>query len=540
MVVTKQMKDKQYELEQVSVRLVDEKPLISEKPISSPQDAALLVGELLSTYDREAIAVINVSTAGKPINMTIASLGTINQSIVHPREIFKASFLSNANSILLAHNHPSGLLKPSDEDLKFTFNLVKAAKILGLRVLDHVIVGNDAQHYFSFQEQGIFSPMLDQIEIGERYQDLKLVNSVMAEQAVQYEEKPTEQKQTVDDKVKALGEQLQEGVQKLYQDGSYQKYLQLISKFPARSARNMVLLHMQNPDATYVKGYVDWQKLNRQVRAGEKGLKQFAPMKYAKEVDVDCLNDSGEKIGTEKKKIETIKYRVVYVYDVSQTDGEPLPEITHRLECTVENFSDVMQALQKISPYPIAFEEMHGLINGYCDYANQKIAIKTGVSEAQTVKTAIHEIVHAMLHSTPNNDSQKNVREIEAESVAYIVSNYYGLDTSDYSFGYVVSWSADQELKVLQASLKTIQTHAHQLINNLDKAFLELGIGMQQPTVHTQYNSEHAQEQNKSAEKQAPISIKEKVTAAQEKVSEKNASEQADTVKKPKKVAIER
>ena len=285
-----------------------------------------------------------------------------------------------------------------------------------------------------------------------------------------------------------LIDKLEQGVKEVFSSGRYENYLKVMSQFHQYSVNNTVLIWRQRPDATKVAGYTTWQKLKRQVRKGEKGIRIMAPSPYRVQMEVEQLDpvtqkpltDNNGNVKTQIKETTIPAYKPVSVFDISQTDGEPLPEITHLLTGDITHYDEVMAALQTISPYPINFEHIPGSTNGYCDYMLERIVVDAENPPAQQIITAIHEISHAVMHASAFAENRtlssldKQTREVEAESVAYIVATHYGLDTSEYSFGYVASWSRGKELKELQASLNNIQEHAQQMIEQLDELFQDL------------------------------------------------------------------
>ena len=278
------------------------------------------------------------------------------------------------------------------------------------------------------------------------------------------------------DKVKALTDQLKEGVQAVFSSGKYAEYLKTLSRFHRYSFRNSMLIYLQNPDATRVEGFNAWKTLGRGINKGEKGLQILAPSPY--KITIDATHDENGNLLPEpvKKQVQRMAFRVTYVFDISQTSGKELPDLAHRLTGDVGEYDRLMGALQKISPYPIAFEEIaRAGTNGYCDYKAQRIVIRKGVSQEQTVKTTVHEIAHALLHSDktgPERDQQ--AFEVQAESVAYIVCQHFGIDSSQYSFGYVASWSGSVQLEVLEQSLTVIQNGAAQIIESTEIELIDL------------------------------------------------------------------
>ena len=295
-------------------------------------------------------------------------------------------------------------------------------------------------------------------------------------------EKPAE-------KVKEITARLEQGVQAIFDSDRYKEFLTAMSKFHDYSLNNTILIAMQG--GNLVKGYSQWQKeFDRHVKSGEKGIKIFAPAPYKVKKLVDKIDpdtrkpilDSEGKTVKEEKEVTVPAFKVVTVFDISQTEGKEFPDLSVKpLLADVEQYEDFFAALEKASPVPIAFEQITNGANGYFSLTDKRIAIKEGVSELQAVKTAIHEIAHAKLHDVDLNaplEEQNRVdrrsREVQAESVAYTVCQHFGLDTSDYSFGYVAGWSSGKEMTELKASLETIQETAKELITEIEGHFTEL------------------------------------------------------------------
>ena len=287
--------------------------------------------------------------------------------------------------------------------------------------------------------------------------------------------------------VQELLKRAENGARAVFESDNYRHYLSTMSKFHDYSFRNTLLIYLQKPESSYVAGYVAWQKdFNRQVQRGEKGIQivGYAP-KNIKQEQEKTDEQGNVVIGTDgQPEKETVTRKIpnftpVYVYDVSQTEGEPLPTLVNELDGSVEAYQDLMAALREVSPFPIEFEEINGGTNGYYSPTEKRIAVRQGMSEAQTIKTTIHEITHADLHS-PEADiigdekKDRRTKEVEAESTAFVVCNHYGIDTSDYSFGYLATWSASKELSELQSSLDTIQKQANELIDRIDNRLAEL------------------------------------------------------------------
>ena len=314
-------------------------------------------------------------------------------------------------------------------------------------------------------------------------------------------EKPAE-------KLKEITDRLEQGITELFESERYREYLRVMSKFHNYSINNTLLIAMQKPDASLVAGFSAWKNnFERNVMKGQKGIKIIAPSPYKIKQEMQKIDPHTQKpiIGkdgkpvTEEKEITIPAYKVVSVFDVSQTEGKELPDIAvDELTGDVDRYKDFFAALEKTSPVPIAFENIEGGSHGYYHLEDKRIAINEGMSELQTLKTAIHEIAHAKLHdidlNAPKDEQQPHIdrrtREVEAESVAYTVCQHYGLDTSDYSFGYVAGWSSGRELSELKSSLETIRSAAAEIINSIDENLAELQkaqdkeqtAGQEQPT----------------------------------------------------------
>ena len=319
-------------------------------------------------------------------------------------------------------------------------------------------------------------------------------------QEVRAAEKPTEPRPVIPivltsekpaEKLKEITDRLEQGITELFDSERYKEYLRVMSKFHNYSFNNTLLIAMQKPDASLVAGFSAWKNtFERNVMKGQKGIKIIATSPFKVKQEMQKIDPHTQKpvIGkdgkpvTEEKEITIPAYKVVTVFDVSQTEGKELPDIAvDELTGDVDRYKDFFAALEKTSPVPIAFEKIEGGSHGYYHLADKRIALNEGMSELQTLKTAIHEIAHAKLHDIDLNapkDGQprvdRNTREVEAESVAYTVCQHYGLDTSDYSFGYVAGWSSGRELAELKSSLETIRTAAAEIINSIDGHIAEI------------------------------------------------------------------
>ena len=291
------------------------------------------------------------------------------------------------------------------------------------------------------------------------------------------------------DRMKEITDKLETGIMDLFESDRFQAYLDTMARFHNYSFNNTILIAMQG--GQLVAGYNKWRdEFHRNVKKGEKGIKIFAPAPYKVKKEVPKLDEQGQPVKdkdgntvTEQKEIQVPAFKIVSVFDVSQTEGEPLPSLgVEELAGDVERYQDFFKALEQTSPVPMAFEDIPGGSHGYYHLTEKRIAIQENMSELQTLKTAIHEIAHAKLHAIDpeapaaeqQNRPDSRTREVQAESVAYTVCQHYGLDTSDYSFGYVAGWSSGKDLKELKASLETIRATAHEMITTIDGHLAEL------------------------------------------------------------------
>lgn len=304
-------------------------------------------------------------------------------------------------------------------------------------------------------------------------------------------------------RVQELTNKLEQGLQDLFNSDSYRNYLSTMSKIHNYSFNNTLLIAMQKPDATLVAGYKAWQKnFERHVNKGEKAIRILAPAPYKIKEERDKIDPVTQELlldkdgNPQKEEVEiTIPaFRAVSVFDLSQTDGKPIPELTAKeLLSDVEGYQDMIRAVEAISPVPIELEEIAGDSKGYYDREAKRIAVQENMSESQTLKTMIHEVAHSKLHSKEvEQDEQmrkdRNTKEVEAESVAYTVCQHFGVDTSDYSFGYIAGWSSGRDTKELRASMDTIRRTASELITGIEEQLQEL-----------QRNREVSQEQTKES-----------------------------------------
>ena len=501
-------------LEQVAIRMVEQPPLYSKEPMNNPDAAIRVMNEFLSQMDRELFCIVNLQADLTPINMNIVSVGSLNEALINPREIFKSAILSNAHSMMLIHNHPSGNLTPSTSDIQTTARMQELGELMGISLVDHIITGRDG-NYYSFRDKGEFPD--SRIRFSTRVEDIDLTKGMVTEAIAPYEEiTDTKEKDNVRDiptvqtatiplpvqgkDMDSIMQSLESGVEELFTSNRYQEFLKTMAKFHNYSFNNTMLIAMQRPDATLVTSYKNWQSMGRQVMKGEKGITIIAPAPYKKMKEKEVLDENQRPImGTDgKPKTEQVEvtvphFKAVTVFDIAQTSGEPIQTLAPELlTAAVQDFDSFMQAIQKISPVPIRFDEIDGNANGYYHNADKEIVIKKGLSESQTLKTAIHETVHAKLHDKEIMESlgvekDRLTKEVEAESVAYCVCSSFGLDTSDYSFPYIAGWSSSREMKEMKASMDVIRKTAGEMIDQLTEE-LEIILEEKQKTeLHDKY-----------------------------------------------------
>lgn len=501
-------------LEQVAIRMVEQPPLYSKEPMNNPDAAIRVMNEFLSQMDRELFCIVNLQADLTPINMNIVSVGSLNEALINPREIFKSAILSNAHSMMLIHNHPSGNLTPSTSDIQTTARMQELGELMGISLVDHIITGRNG-NYYSFRDKGEFPDA--RIRFSTRVEDIDLTKGMVTEAIAPYEEVtdtkekdnvrdiPTVQTATIPLPVQgkdmdSIMQSLESGVEELFTSNRYQEFLKTMAKFHNYSFNNTMLIAMQRPDATLVTSYKNWQSMGRQVMKGEKGITIIAPAPYKKMKEKEVLDENQRPImGTDgKPKTEQVEvtvphFKAVTVFDIAQTSGEPIQTLAPELlTAAVQDFDSFMQAIQKISPVPIRFDEIDGNANGYYHNADKEIVIKKGLSESQTLKTAIHETAHAKLHDREIMESlglekDRLTKEVEAESVAYCVCSSFGLDTSDYSFPYIAGWSSSREMKEMKTSMDVIRKTAGEMIDQLTEE-LEIILEEKQKTeLHEKY-----------------------------------------------------
>ena len=305
------------------------------------------------------------------------------------------------------------------------------------------------------------------------------------------------EKQSNKDRIKEITAGIEQGIKELFESDRYRKYLTTMSRFHKYSLNNVMLIHSQRPDATLVAGFNKWKNsFGRHVKKGEKGIQILAPTPYKIKVEKEKLDpetklpmidENGDPV-TEEKEVSIPMFKVVSVFDVSQTEGKPLPQLAYSLSGAVEHYEEFMEALKRTSTVPIKVEHTDKNVDGFFDLTNQSITIQAGMSEIQTVCAVIHEIAHFRLHNYDHMtevaddgetllapaEKDRHTEEVEAESISYAVCQYFGIETSENSFGYIASWSQGKELKELRASLETINRTSSELISGIEKHFQEI------------------------------------------------------------------
>ena len=306
------------------------------------------------------------------------------------------------------------------------------------------------------------------------------------------------EKKTNREKLNEITASIEQGIKELFQSEKYAQYLRTMSRFHTYSSRNVILINMQRPDATLVAGFNAWKnKFQRHVKKGEKGITILAPTPFKKTIEDKKLDpvtnapmvDRDGNVIMEEKVIEIPMFRPVKVFDVSQTEGKPLPQLGSTLTGDVLNYEIFMEALRRTSPVPIEIGPIHGAMDGFFRPSTQSITVREGMSQVQTVSVTLHEITHSLLHNREQErisaaagteqaekikPKDRHTQEVEAESVSYAVCQYYGIETSEDSFGYIAAWSKDRSLPELKASLDTIGKTANQLITSIDRHFKEI------------------------------------------------------------------
>ena len=405
----------------------------------------------------------------------------------------------------------SGMAEPGDtlDSLYEKFNLYRPENFTGhsLSVSD-VIVWNDGKERTAYYVDSYgFKELPDFIRQREEEMapdDLPAENTFAEPDNNQPKEKEKTENKTSGDAVKPekktraqavkeITEKLQQGLEELFDSEKFKSYLDTMSKFYHYSFNNSLLIAMQKPGATLVASYRSWQKnFSRNVNKGEKGIRILAPTPYKIKEERAIINplsglpmlDEKGDVQTEEVEVSLTGFKVAYVFDVSQTSGEPLPEMgVEELLQSVDDYQIFMEALENAAPVPLEMREVDGGTKGYFSPTEQKIVIQSGMGESQTVKTAVHEIVHSLLHDSGHarmegvdatEKKDRNTKEVEAEAVAYTVCQHFGIDTSDYSFAYVAGWSSGREMTELKKSMETIQKTAAELIDRIEETIQKI------------------------------------------------------------------
>ena len=507
-----------YQLPEVEVRLYlqEKQSLYSAAPLTDPQAAAGIMKEIMHDLDREMLCVVNLDNFLKPINYHVVSIGSINMSVAPIPNLFKSALLSNSAAILMIHNHPSGNILPSSQDYEITKKAILAAQLMEIPLIDHLIVGTDTETAYSFRES---NPGLFELRgISLPWEKVPGQQEAIAEPAQAYQtalaagrklpyleggdQMPETEDRTIQapfqedmgkneaqervDKVKEITDRLEAGIRDLFYSEKYTAWLTTMSRFHNYSLNNTLLITMQRPDATRIAGYTAWQQhFGRHVRKGEKAIRILAPTPYKKTVEVaridpasnkPILNGQGEPV-TEKKEVTRTGFKVSSVFDISQTEGKELPQLgIPELTGEVKDYLLLYEALKRTCPVPVEFDQILGNAKGYFSPVEDRIILQTGMSQQQTIKTLIHEMAHQKLHGLTQDEhsegaipKSRNTREVEAESVAYTVCQHFGIDTSDYSFGYIAGWSQGKEMPELKSSLNTIRRSASELIGDVEE-----------------------------------------------------------------------
>lgn len=451
-----------YQIPEVQIR-IKEGPttLYSEDPISSPESAARLIGDrLLRDMDREYLIAVSLNNHLQPINYSIVSIGTINQAPASPKEICKSLVLSNAAEFMLMHNHPSGDVEPSGEDRALTAKMVQVGRLLDVPLVDHVIIGGGSGAYYSFAEHGALSADASK--------------GIVQDGSAKYN--PHGRHKPPQDRVAELTDKLQAGVADYLRSDRYKQLLDTFSRFYRYSTNNSILIALQNPAATQVASYTTWQSLGRYPVKGTHGMQIICPAPYHHKEMRDVTDPDTGATHKEEVTVQRMGFRAATVFDVSQTDGKPLPEVAPALDGDIAD-NDLIAAVKDAVPpgISVVVGPVSGAAKGYFSRTEREIRVKDGMSGRQTLKTLIHETAHSLLHDSKSADAEKTSvedKEIQAESVAYVICQHYGIDTGDYSFPYVGTWAAGN-IKDVMRNLDTVKRCSASLIDSIDNS-LEL------------------------------------------------------------------
>ncbi len=482
--------------------------------IASPLDAAAFFRSVMERiHDQESFAVAYLNTRNRVIDYDVVSIGTINSSMVHPREVFRNAILNKANAIIVCHNHPTGDLTPSPDDHNVTRRLKETGEILGIGVHDHIIIhGVNRDAVYSFRQYGIMeaaTPYAVPAGATAHAGQQAIASGGTARDAAGDAVWETSREITSPPKdgVREIVQKLEQGIHDFFDGEKYRAYLRTMARFHRYSVNNTMLIAMQIPDATLVAGFNKWQdQFGRNVKKGEHGIRIIAPapvkvVKQQERIDPATrkpLRDEQGNVLTEDESVKLPTFRVVSVFDVSQTEGKPLPQLASPLTGDVERYDVLMEALHRVSPVPVVMEPMRDGMDGYFHPGPNIIALRVGMSQTQTVSAAVHEIAHAVLHSRElavellsptsatasegrNHDGEKapdplgrSTEEVQAESVSYAVCAHFGIPTEENSFGYIAAWSQGREVPELKASLEIITRTASKLIDGLENEIGQL------------------------------------------------------------------
>lgn len=437
--------------------------LFSQEPIDSPGKAAQIIGDqLLKDADREYLIAASLDNKLHPINYSIVSIGTATASLADPKEIFKSIILSNASAFMLMHNHPSGDPSPSPEDYAVTKKLADAGSTLDTPLVDHVVYGSGTGRYYSFRENGQIPK--------------QKISSIAADSSAQYraEKRTTSEQHQEIKKPKNVDEAIQQikgCIRKCASSEEWKHIMDVFSRFHSYSLNNCLLIHLQNPSATNVASFTTWKSLNRHVMAGQKGMKIICPAPYHKKEEHEAVDEKTGEMKKETVEVQRMAFTLGTVFDVSQTDGEPLPEITHELKDNLSD-GDLFEAAKRSAPAGISvvIGTVDRSAKGYYSPSECEIRIKEGMSETQQLKTLAHELGHAYAEATYTDKDQFGTpdKELQAESIAYIVCQHYGIDSGEsYSFPYLTGWSGGDAERIMP-NLAVIKKCSTDIIRNID------------------------------------------------------------------------
>ena len=495
-----------YELKQVQVRLrlSEAGSIYSSKEITNHVRAAEVMSDVLAQMDREYVCVVNLDVKNRPINFNIVSIGDIDAAIAPLQNIFKSAILSNSTRIMLMHNHPSGDMTPSMEDMSLTKRVYQLGTMMNIPLVDHVIVAGGTRQSYSLMEnhpelfrmseavtQEIMRGIVQEEKTvygGQRSWEVTSIGKDEPGGAHRYKTKEERQKEVLDD----VSKQIEEGIRKAFSNENYRDYLKVVSRFPAYSFNNTVLIAAQKPDATLCAGFNAWKfKYGRHVKKGEKGFRIITPVKVKETIQEEKTDPNtgqpvfGEdgQLATSPKVVWKQRFRASTVFDIGQTEGNPIPENLQmgfrQLINTKEGFDAFMAGLGDISHLPVRFAELPEGADSFYDAGSREIVIREGMEQGDTLKAAVLEVSQRLLHDREQAgnrsvDKTQETRDLEAVSAAYIVSDHFGLDTSDFSFPSLDSWSAGQDLKALRESGNTIRGTASQVIRSVEYQLQDL------------------------------------------------------------------